>query len=537
MNKFIIVIGGVVSGLGKGITAASIGTLLKCLNLKINMQKADPYLNIDPGTISPFQHGEIFVTKDGAETDLDLGHYERFIDTSLTKESNITAGQIYKSLLEKERNGNYMGQTIQVIPHVINEIKTKIYQAAKKNNADVLIIEVGGTIGDIESLPFIEAMRQIRLEQGSSDVLFVFLGLLPYIKASHEYKTKPIQNSVKNLLSLGIQPDIIIARSEKPVSFEFKQKIALFCNISEKNVINAYNMDSIYKVPLLFYNQKLYEIIEKKLNFKKFNLDFSKWNKFCNKIDNAKQTIIIAIVGKYVKIMDAYLSIIESLNITGFEHNTKIKIRWVKSDNLNSLNVKANLKGVSGIIVPGGFGNRGIDGKILAVKYARENNIPFLGLCLGMQVACIEFARNVCNLEDCNSFEFAKNAKNLIFNLLKGKNSTKNLGGTLRLGEYKTTVLKGSLLFDLYKKREFFERHRHRYEFNNDYRAIFEKHGMVFSGIYQKENLIEVIELKKHRFFIATQFHPEFSTRPNKPNPLFNGFIDNILNYKSKNLE
>ncbi len=530
MLKFIFVTGGVVSGLGKGISSASIGAILKNSKKKVFIQKCDPYLNIDPGTISPFQHGEVYVTNDGAETDLDLGHYERFIGNDLSKLSNITAGKIYKEILQKERNGDYIGQTIQVIPHVTNLIKDYIYKAGKENQADILIIEIGGTVGDIESLPFIEAIRQIRIEQGKDNVLFAHVGLLPYIEASKEYKTKPIQHSVKDLLSLGIQPDIIIARSKSNILDETLKKLALFCNVDYKNVINAYDAKSIYEVPRNFYNKNIHKIIGKHLKLNLDKIKINEWEIFINKIKKSKEEIEVSIIGKYISMPDAYLSIIESLNIAGYENNVKIKINWILSDTINENNYIEKLKYSKGIIIPGGFGERGIEGKILTAKYAREKNIPFLGICLGMQVACIEFARSVLNIENANSEEFTKSKENNIFKILPGKKAQENLGGTLRLGQYKTFILKGSLLHKLYKKNTLFERHRHRYEFNNEYKKKFENKGFVFSGIYKEQNLVEVIENPKNDFFIGSQFHPEFTSRPNKPNPLFDGLVKAIIN-------
>ncbi len=527
--KIIFVIGGVVSGLGKGICAASIGSLFKKANKKVFMQKCDPYLNIDPGTISPLQHGEVYVTADGGETDLDLGHYERFVDENFSKLSNITSGRIYQEVLRQERNGDYIGQTIQVIPHVTNLIKKSIYDAGKLSNCDVLIVEIGGTAGDIESLPFLEAIRQIRMEKGTENVMFILVGLLPYISASKEHKTKPIQHSVKELLSIGIQPDIIITRSSFQTPPDVLAKIALFCNVNNNNVIQSYDVESIYQVPKVFYDQNIHGIIAKQFKWNAIKPKMQEVDLFLNKISHSIQTDIkIYIVGKYVAMSDAYLSVIESINIAGFENHVKPQIVWIKSDELNEQNYVEKLQGANGIIIPGGFGSRGIEGMILTARYARENNVPFLGICLGMQIAAIEYARNVLGIKKANSAEFDKNGVS-IFIILEGKSSSQNLGGTLRLGNYKTTVTKNSLLEKLYNKPSFVERHRHRYEFNNQYRKQFEKSGIIFSGEYVDKSLVEVMELPKNKFFIGSQFHPEFTSRPNKPNPLFYGLIKAVI--------
>ncbi|AGR42525.1 CTP synthase [Spiroplasma diminutum] len=527
MAKHIFITGGVVSGLGKGITGSSLGVLLKNSGLKIFMQKFDPYLNIDPGTINPIEHGEVYVTDDGGETDLDLGHYERFIDVNLSKISSTSAGKIYYEALEKERNGKFGGKTVQVIPHITNEIKQRIYKAELESKADVVITEIGGTVGDIESQPFLEALRQVRMEQGKDNVMFIHVALLPYLKVSAEFKTKPIQHSVKELLSLGIQPDVIVARSETEFEKRLKDKISLLCSIPEENVISCPDSDSIYKVPLVLESGNLHKITARQLKLDLQETNLNDWKKLVNNIENSKEILEVHIVGKYVELSDAYLSVMESLKFAGYEINKKIKINWINARKLNKNNVKEQLANAKGILVPGGFGEEGVEGKILAAQYARENNIAYLGICLGMQVACIEFARNVLNLEDANTTELDPNTKNPIIDILHGKNR-ENIGGTLRLGRYITSIKENTLASELYKGKEAIERHRHRYEFNNDFRKQFEENGIIFSGLYLEKDLVEIIEYSKNDFFIAAQYHPEFTSRPNKPNPLFMGFINHI---------
>ncbi|AHI53376.1 CTP synthase [Spiroplasma culicicola] len=524
MTKYIFITGGVVSGLGKGITGSSLGVLLKNSGVKVFMQKFDPYLNIDPGTMNPIEHGEVFVTDDGGETDLDLGHYERFIDENLFKVSSTSAGKIYSEALETERLGKYEGKTVQVIPHITNLIKEKIYKAGEKSGADVIISEIGGTVGDIESQPFIEAIRQVRMEKGHENVMFIHVALLPYLRVSGEYKTKPIQHSVKEMLSLGIQPDVIVARTEGIIEDRLKDKISLFCNIPNENVIVCPDADSIYKVPLILKETNLHDIVAKQLQLKLNTLNISDWQKFVENIDASKEEIKIHIVGKYVELSDAYLSVMESLKIAGYDINKKIKFEWVNARHLTKENIQANLEGAIAILVPGGFGESGVEGKILAANYARVNNIPYLGICLGMQIACIEFARNVLNLSDAHTTELDPNTKNPIIDIMEGKDR-ENIGGTLRLGRYVTDLVEGTLAKELYGTNQAIERHRHRYEFNNDYKEMFEKAGMKFSGIYQEKDLVEIIELPEHKFFIAAQYHPEFTSRPNKPNALFKGFV------------
>ncbi|AHI54221.1 CTP synthetase [Spiroplasma sabaudiense Ar-1343] len=527
MTKYIFVTGGVVSGLGKGITGSSLGVLLKNSGLKVFMQKFDPYLNVDPGTMSPYQHGEVYVTEDGAETDLDLGHYERFIDENLTRNSSVTSGRIYLSVLEAERRGDWDGKTVQVIPHITDEIKKKVY-AAKNSGADVVITEIGGTVGDIESQPFIESIRQIRMELGRENVLFIHVPLLPYLKVSNEYKTKPVQHSVKEMLSLGIQPDIIVPRSESDIPKEVRDKISLFCNIPLENVIVAPDETSIYHVPITLYNQNLHRIVAKQLGLQLKPTKIEPWKDFLKKLESSQKELQLYIVGKYVELKDAYLSVVESLQIAGFENGYKVKIEWIQAGNLNDSNYEQILKNAKGILVPGGFGQRGIRGKILAAKFARENNIPYLGICLGMQIAAIEFAQNVLKIKNANSTEFDPTTSNPIIDIIKGKD-TENLGGTLRLGLYQTKLKSNTLAHKLYASDFAYERHRHRYEFNNNYREQFQNAGMIFSGEYLEKNLIEIIEIPSHKFFIAAQYHPEFTSRPNKPNPLFNGFIKAII--------
>ncbi|QBQ08192.1 CTP synthetase [Spiroplasma gladiatoris] len=525
MAKYIFITGGVVSGLGKGITGSSLGVLLKNSGLKVFMQKFDPYLNIDPGTMNPIEHGEVFVTDDGGETDLDLGHYERFIDENLSKVSSWSAGRIYAEALNKERKGQFFGKTVQVIPHITDLIKQKIYQAEEKSKADIIISEIGGTVGDIESQPFVEAIRQVRMEKGKANVMFIHVALLPFLKVSGEYKTKPIQHSVKEMLSLGIQPDIIVARTEGSIQQRLKEKISLFCNIPVTNVIVCPDSDSIYKIPLILKETKMHEIVAKHLDLKIQELNMESWEKFNNDINLSNDKVKIHIVGKYVELSDAYLSVMESLKIAGFELHKKIEFIWVNSRYLTKENIEKELKGAKGILVPGGFGEEGVEGKILTANYARVNNVPYLGICLGMQVACIEFARNVLKICDANSSELDPETTNKIIDILEGKDR-KNIGGTLRLGKYEAKLKEGSLAKKLYNSDIAIERHRHRYEFNNDYIEDFEKNGMVISGVFEEQNLVEIIEIPSHKFFIACQYHPEFTSRPIKPNPLFKGFVE-----------
>ena len=527
MSRFIFVTGGVVSGLGKGITASSIALLLKARGYKVFMQKFDPYINVDPGTMSPYQHGEVYVTADGAETDLDLGHYERFIDEELNYSSNCTTGKIFSSVIEKERRGDYLGATVQFVPHITNEIKNKVFEASSTSHADFVITEIGGTIGDIESQVYLESLRQLRNDLGKEKTLFVHTTLIPYIYGSGELKTKPTQHSVIELRGLGIQPDVLVCRCPYKLDDDIKRKLSLYCSIETSNIIDAVDVKNIYQIPLNFYYQKLDEVILKQFNLEKKKSNIGYWEDLVNKVDNLKDEIEVALVGKYIELHDAYISVVESLKHAGYKYNTKININWVDSEKLEKENLDLNevFKNSKGIVVPGGFGSRGIEGKIKAITYARENNIPFLGLCLGMQLACIEFARNVCGITSANSTEFDELTNDPIIDLMSDQKQVINMGGTLRLGNYDCKIKKGTLAYKLYNEENIKERHRHRYEFNNTYKSILEKKGLVFSGINEKANLVEIIENENHPFFIACQFHPEFKSRPTRPHPLFDGFI------------
>jgi CTP synthase len=537
MTKFIFVTGGVVSGLGKGITAASLGRLLKQRGLKVAAQKLDPYMNVDPGTMSPFQHGEVFVTDDGAETDLDLGHYERFMDEDLTRFSNLTSGMVYWNVLNRERTGGYLGQTVQVIPHITSEIINFIYKGAEKSGADVLITEIGGTTGDIESQPFLEAIRQTALAKGKENCLFIHVTLVPYLKGSNEHKSKPTQHSVKELRSMGISPDIIVARSDEPMDEEVKDKISLFCNVKPDCVIENLTLPCIYEAPLMLHSSGLDDVVCRELNLKTGEPDLTEWKNMINKAKGRREEVVIAIVGKYVRLHDAYLSIIESLNHAGIHTGLKVKIKWVDSDSLNEQNVSERLGDVNGIIIPGGFGDRGIEGKITACRHARENDIPFLGICLGMQISVIEFARNVCSLADAHSAEFKKDCLHPVINLMEDQLGVTKKGGTMRLGAYPCKVQKGTKLSLLYGKELISERHRHRYEFNNAYRETVTRHGMAISGTSPDDALVEAIELPEKSFFIGVQYHPEFKSRPNKPHPLFLGLLKAAVKRKEDGYE
>ncbi len=526
-RKFIFVTGGVVSGLGKGVSAASIGRLLKRRGLNIFSIKLDPYLNVDPGTMSPLQHGEVFVTKDGAETDLDLGHYERMINSSLTKESSVTSGKIYSAVIEKERKGQYLGKTIQIIPHITNEIKDRIIKAFDaKDDTDVCICEIGGTVGDIESLPFLEAIRQLRRDLGYENTFFMHNTLVPYLYTSMEPKTKPTQHSVKELTGLGINPDAILLRTSETLDKETLQKVALFCNVNDNAVIMVKDCKYIYEVPLNLQKQHLDDLIVNHLNLKCAPVaDMEDWKKFVHKIQHINESINIALVGKYTQLHDAYISVAEALRHAGYSCNKNINIKWVDSRKITNDNVHELLKDSNGIIVPGGFGNNGIDGMIISARYARENNVPYLGICLGMQIALIEIARDVLHLENADSTEFNSKTKYKIVDYLPSQYKGINLGGTMRLGEYDCELLKGSKAEKLYNSTNIRERHRHRYEFNNFYMESFKENSVIFSGINPQTGLCEIIELKDHPFFMASQFHPEFTSRPLEPNPLFLGFI------------
>ncbi len=522
---YIFITGGVVSSLGKGITAASLGRLLKARGLSIFTQKLDPYLNFDPGTMSPYQHGEVFVTDDGAETDLDLGHYERFTDINLTKTSNITTGKIYWSVISNERRGDYLGGTVQVIPHITNTIKNFILQAGNESKADIIISEIGGTVGDIESQPFLEAIRQLGNELGSSRALFIHVTLLPYLRKVGELKTKPTQHSVKELRSIGIQPDVIILRSEKEITESIKEKISLFCNVEKKAVISNLDCDSLYEVPLLLEEEGLADLVCSKFGIQADHVDLTEWKEVVSKEKNMTDEVNIGLVGKYVELRDAYLSVAESLAHAGIHNGVKVNIKWIHSVDVTEENVNNTLCGLDGIVVPGGFGNRGIEGKILAAKYARENKIPYLGLCLGMQIAVIEFARNILGYKDANSSELDPETTNPVIDIMPDQKNIENKGGTMRLGLYPCALKDGTLAKEAYKKDLIEERHRHRYEVNNQYREELEGAGMEISGLSPDGNLVEMIELKGHPWFVGTQAHPEFKSRPNRPHPLFMEFI------------
>ncbi|KAF1303744.1 CTP synthase [Enterococcus saccharolyticus] len=527
MTKYIFVTGGVVSSIGKGIVAASLGRLLKNRGLNVTIQKFDPYINLDPGTMSPYQHGEVFVTDDGAETDLDLGHYERFIDINLNQYSNVTTGKIYSEVLRKERKGEYLGATVQVIPHITNEIKDKIMRAATTTNADIIITEVGGTVGDIESLPFLEALRQMKADVGSDNVLYIHTTLIPYLKAAGEMKTKPTQHSVKELRSLGIQPNLLVVRTEQPVSQGTKDKLAQFCDVSPEAVIESLDVDTLYSIPLNLQKQNMDQIVCDHLKIDAPEADMTEWKALEEKVLNLKKTVKIALVGKYVELPDAYLSVVEALKHAGFTDDADIEIDWVQSADLTAENVAARLQDADGIIVPGGFGDRGVEGKIEAIRYARENDVPFLGICLGMQMACVEFARNVIGLEGAHSAETVPTTPYNIIDLMADQENIENLGGTLRLGLYPCQLTPGTKTAAAYGNVEVVEeRHRHRYEFNNKFRQQFEENGFVFSGMSPDNRLAEIVEIPENKFFVACQFHPELVSRPNRPQPLFQAFID-----------
>lgn len=533
MAKFIFVTGGVVSGLGKGLTAASLGRILKQRGLKVFMQKLDPYINVDPGTMSPYQHGEVFVTADGAETDLDLGHYERFIDEELNKNSSITTGRIYSNVIAKERRGDYLGATVQVVPHITNEIKNNIYAAAKSSKADIVITEIGGTVGDIESLPFIEAIRQVRLDLGYENTLYIHTTLLPYIGASKELKTKPTQHSVKELRGYGIQPDIIVCRSEKHVAQELKEKISLFCNVPTECVISNYDVEVLYELPMMLLSQNMDDIVLKHLQIEAPKADMKEWQELIDRVKGLDKTITIKMVGKYVQLPDAYLSVNESLKHAGYYENSVVNIEYVNAEDVKDDTVDELLKDADGILIPGGFGERGIEGMITAAQYARTHLVPYLGICLGMQVASMEFARNVCHLEDVNSIEFNQLCKTPLIHLMSDQNLD-DMGGTQRLGNYECELVPGTKAYALYGQDLILQRHRHRYEFNNKYREILEKNGLIISGKNPERDLVEIVELKDHPYFIGAQFHPEFKSRPNKSEPLFQGLITAAYHKKYK---
>lgn len=534
MTKYIFVTGGVVSGLGKGISAASIGRLLKSRGYKVTAQKLDPYINVDPGTMSPFQHGEVFVTEDGLEADLDLGHYERFIDENLHTYSNLTTGKVYWNVLNKEREGKYLGQTVQVIPHITDEIKNFILAAGRHTNADVVITEIGGTIGDIESQPFLESIRQVALQEGRENCLFAHVTYIPYLDGSKEYKSKPTQHSVKELQSYGIHPDLIIARCDEHIPQSVLDKISLFCNVSPDSVLENRTLDSLYEVPLMLEEQHTAEIICSKLHLEQREPDLEGWKDMVNHIHHADKPVTIALVGKYVALHDAYLSVAEALQHGSFENEARLTIKWVDSEHLE--NPEEIFRDVDGIILPGGFGGRGVEGMIETADYARRNNVPYLGICLGMQIAAISFARNVLGYEDANSFEFDENSSHLIIDFMANQNNEISKGGTMRLGAYPCYIRDNTLLFDLYNRNRVEERHRHRYEFNNAYRQEFADHGMTIAGTSPDNSLVEAIELADHPFYIGVQYHPEFKSRPNRAHPLFSGLIRASLANREKRL-
>ncbi len=528
--KFIFVTGGVVSSLGKGITASSLGLLLKKRGFKVTIQKFDPYINVDPGTMNPFQHGEVYVTEDGAETDLDLGHYERFLDVNMSKANNTTTGQVYHEVISKERRGDYLGATVQVIPHITDEIKQRMTKLAELGEYDVIITEIGGTVGDIESLPFIEAMRQLMLQFGKKNTLNIHVTLVPFIPAAGEVKTKPTQHSVKNLLELGIQPDVLICRSESKLPKDIRDKIALFCNVDSKSVISAYDCNSIYEVPLVLFKEKMDQIVMRRLHLPDKKIKLDEWESLVNHLKNPTKTVEIAMIGKYVEHLDAYKSIMESFIHAGAENNAKVKVRAISAEQCELEDPEILLAGVDGILIPGGFGERGIEGKISAITYAREKNIPFFGICLGLQCAVIEFARNVCKISKANSSEFKKNRFNVI-DIMPDQKNIKNMGATMRLGAYPCNVEEGTKAMDAYKTQLISERHRHRFEVNNKFRTKLSENGMVFSGVSPDRELVEIVEVPSHRWFLGCQFHPELKSRATHAHPLFREFIKASLEY------
>ena len=535
MTKYIFVTGGVVSGLGKGITAASLGRLLKSRGLKVAAQKLDPYINVDPGTMSPYQHGEVYVTEDGAETDLDLGHYERFIDEDLNKYSNLTTGKVYWNVLNKERRGEYLGSTVQVIPHITNEIKDFIYNVGRHSDADVVITEIGGTIGDIESQPFIEAARQVSLEVGRENCLFIQVTLVPYLKGSEEHKSKPTQHSVKELQGMGVNPGMIILRCDEPIDKSIFKKISLFCNVKEDCVIENITLPNLYEAPLMLEESGFSSVVCRELGIAAHEPDMNGWKNMVEKIKNRSKRVTIGLVGKYVALHDAYLSVAEALRHAGYYHDSHVDIRWIDSESLESADAADLLGGLDGIIVPGGFGARGIEGMISAARYARENGIPYFGICLGMQIAVIEFARNAAGIADANSGEFKPDCRNKVIDFMPGQSDEVDKGGTLRLGAYPCVIVKGTVMERCYGRFEITERHRHRYEFNNAYREILSASGLKLSGLSPDGRLVETVELSDRDFYVGVQYHPEFKSRPNKPHPLFKGFIGAALKKHNEN--
>ncbi|MCR5687423.1 MAG: CTP synthase [Lachnospiraceae bacterium] len=536
MVKYVFVMGGVVSGLGKGITAASLGRLLKARGYRVTMQKFDPYINVDPGTMNPIQHGEVFVTDDGTETDLDLGHYERFINESLGRNSNVTTGKIYQTVLAKERHGDYGGGTVQVIPHITNEIKERFYREEPSDDVTISIIEIGGTVGDIESQPFLEAIRQFQVDIGRSNSVIIHVTLIPYLKASGELKTKPTQMSVKTLQSMGLWPDIIVCRSDLPIEDAMREKIALFCNVRKENVLQNLDARSLYEVPLMLEDEHLAQRVCSCLGLSCPEPDLKAWIKLTEDFENPRHKVTIAVVGKYVALHDAYLSVAEALKHGGIANLTEVEISWVDAENVTDENAADLLSGADGIIVPGGFGSRGTEGKIAAARYARKNRVPYLGICLGMQLAIVEFARSVCAIEDAASSELDPGTANPVIHIMPEKEGVEDIGGTLRLGSYPCVLTEGTKAYELYGKREIAERHRHRYEVNNDYRQILKDNGMVLSGMSPDGRIVEMIELKDHPFYVATQAHPEFKSRPDEPHPLFYGLIKAALARKGSDV-
>ena len=535
-TRYIFITGGVVSSLGKGITAASLGRLLKSRGFSVSIQKCDPYINVDPGTMSPFQHGEVFVTKDGAETDLDLGHYERFVDENLTQNNNVTTGRIYWSVLNKERRGDYLGATVQVIPHITDEIKRKILAASHtdKLDYDFVITEIGGTVGDIESLPFLEALRQIKRDVEPQNCLYIHVTLLPYLPMSGELKTKPTQHSVKELLSIGIQPDIIVCRTDHPLDDAIRRKLSLFCNVSYENVIQNLNAETLYQVPLMLEEEGLAKSVCKHFKLDCKEPDLEEWTNMVTRQLNIKRSIDVALVGKYVELHDAYLSVVESLTHAGIENDVQVNVKWIQSEDINPGTINDILDGMHAIVVPGGFGPRGIEGMILTAKYARENGVPYFGLCLGMQTAVIEYARNVLGFDDANSAEFNESTNYPVIDIMEGQKVLKDKGGTMRLGEYECILKEGTFSRTAYKKEIVIERHRHRYELNNDFRGKLSDAGLVMAGVHENLDLIEIIEINDHPWFVGVQFHPEFTSRPNRAHPLFRDFIAAALEHEAQ---
>ena len=528
-TKYIFVTGGVVSGLGKGITAASLGRLLKARGLKVAAQKLDPYINVDPGTMSPYQHGEVYVTEDGAETDLDLGHYERFIDENLNKYSNLTTGKVYWNVLNKERRGEYLGSTVQVIPHITNEIKEFVYSVAKKTDADVVITEIGGTIGDIESQPFLEAVRQISLEVGAENSLFIHVTLVPFLRGSDEHKSKPTQHSVKELQGMGVKPDIIILRCDEPLEDSIFKKIAMFCNVKPDCVIENITLPELYEAPIMLEKSNFSAIVCRELGIQAPDIDLSDWNAMLDRIHRRNRQVTIGLVGKYVQLHDAYLSVAEALRHAGYAHGAHVNIKWIDSETVNAQNVEEILSDCAGVVVPGGFGNRGIDGKVVTADYCRTHNLPYLGICLGMQVAVIAFARFVAGMTDANSGEFDPDSTHKVIDFLPNQSDETDQGGTLRLGAYPCQIVPGTQMHRVYGKLDISERHRHRYEFNNRFRAELEAAGLTVSGTSPDDYIVETVEIEGNDFYIGVQYHPEFKSRPNKPHPLFLGLIEAAL--------